>query len=103
MYLFEGGNFIWPGIRVGHNITLETGDDTFGEITLTTLSLQVIPSSSFAHFLRQNSPLFPQIQIVAGKWARKMAERSCQLDCAEDGHGHALCVFSRVCSRSTRC
>ena len=64
MYLFEGGNFVWPGIRVGHNITLETGDDTFGEITLTTLSLQVIPRPLLT-ILRQNSPLFPQIQIVA--------------------------------------
>ena len=99
MYLFEGGNFIWPGIRVGHNITLETGDDTFGEITLTTLSLQVIPSSSFAHFLRQNSPLFPQIQIVAGKWPRETANGIAlrmAMRCV-------VCVFSRVCSRSTRC
>ncbi len=40
VYVYEGGNFIWPGIRVGHNITLQTGDEKFGEVTLTTLSLQ---------------------------------------------------------------
>lgn len=40
VYVYEGGNFVWPGIRVGHNITLETGDDKFGFVTLTTLSLQ---------------------------------------------------------------
>ena len=72
MYLFEGGNFIWPGIRVGHNITLETGDDTFGEITLTTLSLQVIPSSSFAHFC---PPEFPALSPNPDR-GRKMGEEN---------------------------
>ena len=67
MYLFEGGNFVWPGVRVGHNITLHTGDDTFGEITLTTLSLQVIPQSSFAHFLRRNSPIFRDSRAESGR------------------------------------
>jgi hypothetical protein len=23
LYVFEGGNFMWPGVRVGHNLTLE--------------------------------------------------------------------------------
>jgi hypothetical protein len=40
VYVYEGGNFVWPGIRIGHNITLQTGDEKFGEVTLTTLSLQ---------------------------------------------------------------
>ena len=45
VYGFEGGSFMFPGVRIGHNITLQpptsaTKDATFGAITLTTLSLQ---------------------------------------------------------------
>jgi prolyl 4-hydroxylase len=39
VYVVEGGEFVWPGIRVGHNVTLDTGDPYFGEVTMTTLSL----------------------------------------------------------------
>ena len=40
VYAYEGGNFVWPGVRIGYNITLKTGDEEFGDVTLTTLSLQ---------------------------------------------------------------
>lgn len=40
VYAFEGGNFVWPGVRIGHNVTLSTDDPDFGDVTLTTLSLQ---------------------------------------------------------------
>ena len=39
LYVVEGGVFVWPGIRIGHNITLPTDDPYFGEVTMTTLSL----------------------------------------------------------------
>lgn len=41
VYVYEGGNFQWPGVRVGHTITLSmsTDDDLLGEVTMTTLSL----------------------------------------------------------------
>ena len=39
VYAFEGGNWIWPGIRVGHNVTIPAGGQVVGDVTLTTLSL----------------------------------------------------------------
>ena len=40
LYLIEGGQFVWPGVRVGHNWTVLTSDSVVPEVTITTLSLQ---------------------------------------------------------------
>ncbi len=40
LYLIEGGQFIWPGVRVGHNWTVPTSDPVVPEVVVTTLSLQ---------------------------------------------------------------
>ena len=40
LYLIEGGQFVWPGVRVGHNWTVPTNDPTVPEVVVTTLSLQ---------------------------------------------------------------
>lgn len=46
VYLIEGGQFVWPGVRVGHNWTVETStaspvDSSYsGRLTVKTLSLQ---------------------------------------------------------------
>eukprot|EP01043_Picozoa_sp_COSAG02_P058979 COSAG02_NODE_7433_length_3015_cov_4.222565_2_plen_576_part_00 len=39
LYVVEGGAFIWPGVRVGHTVSLSTGDPHFSDVTLTTVSL----------------------------------------------------------------
>ena len=40
LYLIEGGQFVWPGVRVGHNWSVPTSDPVVPEVTVTTLSLQ---------------------------------------------------------------
>lgn len=39
LYVVEGGAFVWPGVRVGHTVSLSTGDPQFSDVTLTTVSL----------------------------------------------------------------
>ena len=64
VYAYEGGNFVWPGIRVGHEVTLETEDPEFGNVTLTTLSLQplvftidpLLTKSECKHIIRKAKP-----------------------------------------------
>ena len=40
LYLFEGGSFVWPGVREGYTVRVPTGDPVLPTTTLTTLSLQ---------------------------------------------------------------
>ena len=40
VFCFEGGSWVFPGVRVGHNVTLQSDDPRFSNATLTTLSLQ---------------------------------------------------------------
>lgn len=46
IYLIEGGQFVWPGVRPGHNWTVHTstaspvGSGYSGKLTITTLALQ---------------------------------------------------------------
>jgi hypothetical protein len=46
LWLFTGGQFIWPGVRIGHSFSLPTGTK---RVTMTTLSLRplVFSLSSF--------------------------------------------------------
>ena len=39
-YMFEGGLFLWPGIRPGYRLTLPSPMPGLSDITITTLSLQ---------------------------------------------------------------
>lgn len=40
LYVFEGGSFVWPGVREGYTVRVPTGDPVLPTTTLTTLSLQ---------------------------------------------------------------
>merc|ERR1712032_1398679 len=39
-YLFEVGNFVWPGVKPGHTRIVSDVAGSVGDVTLTTLSLK---------------------------------------------------------------
>ena len=60
---FEGGLFIWPGVRLGHRRTVGS-DPAFGDITLVTQSLQplvflvdpLLTDAECAHIIAATTP-----------------------------------------------